>query len=131
MWFFRHYRHIAHCERPLRMGETMRRYLVALTVGVFIACIAAGGATAKDLSLPRCDWVKAENSSSGVRVAQIDHCCVAARKRPDGTYDCPYAVNSLSGSCSSKLSRAGFPYIVFDGTTVDTCIDWILSTPWC
>jgi hypothetical protein len=130
-WFFRHYRHSAQCERPLRVGETMRRYLVALTIGVFIACMAAGGATAKDLSLPRCEWVKADNSASGVRVAQLEICCVASKHCPDDTFACAYACGDMINSCINKLNNRGFMHPAFNGPTESSCVAWILATPWC
>ena len=114
----------------------MRSHFVAAiaTIGVCIACIAEDEATAKDLSLPRCEWIKGDQTASGIRIAQIDHCCVGTRRCPspnENLTECAYACNDMTDNCTGKLIRTGFPHIAFDGYTPADCIEFILGTPWC
>ena len=106
--------------------------LVATAVAIIGICFAwtVEGATEKP-PLPRCDWIKAEEPVSSIRVAQIEHCCVGSRQCPDDTYDCFYACFGPLFNCTNKLIRAGYPSIVFDGYTPADCVAFILSTPWC
>jgi hypothetical protein len=109
------------------------RKLLATVIAIICLCFAstgAGQAKTADASSSRCDWIKAE-SSSGIRVAQIDHCCVGARRMPDDTTRCVYACNDMIDNCTGKMIRAGYPHIAFDGYTPEACIDFILNTPWC
>jgi hypothetical protein len=109
---------------------------------VLAACVcfawsAPAEATPTDASPPQCDWIKAEkaeNLSSGVKIAQIDHCCVGTRRCPppnENLTECAFACHDMMDNCTGKLIRTGFPHIAFDGYTSDDCITFILSTPWC
>lgn len=112
----------------------MRSYFVAAIaiIGICVACFAEGEATAKDFALPMCEWIKPDTSASGIRVAQIDHCCVGSMQCPDGnTYECAYACNTPLDNCTGILIRGGYHHIAFDGYTPGDCIAFILSTPWC
>jgi len=108
--------------------------LLATAIAVIAICFAwsGEGQAAMERALSsRCDWIKAESSASGVRVAQIDHCCVGARRMPDDTTQCVYACNDMIDNCTGKMIRAGYPHIAFDGYTPEACIEFILLTPWC
>jgi len=110
------------------------KMLLAMAVAMICVCFAwsgAGEAKTANASFPRCDWIKAENSASGVRVAQIDHCCVGVRTMPNGATDCAFACNDMMDNCTGKLIRAGYPHIAFDGYTPADCISFILATPYC
>lgn len=108
---------------------------LAMAIAIVCVCLGwSGEATAKDLSLPKCEWIKAENLASGVRVAQIDHCCVGAKRCPppnENITECAYACFGGGDNCTGKLIRTGYPHIAFDGYTPEDCISFILSTPWC
>lgn len=114
----------------------MKAFLVT-AIGVVCVCLASSGAVdaaTADTSFPRCGWIKADNSASGVRVAQIDHCCVGTRRCPppnENLTECAFACNTMIDSCTGILIRGGFPHVAFDGYTPDDCITFILSTPWC
>jgi len=111
--------------------------LLATAIAIVCVCfvrIGAGEAKTADAPPPRCDWVKAEDAASRVQVAQIDHCCVGARRCPppnENITECAFACLDMMDNCTGKLIRTGFPHIAFDGYTPDGCIDFILSTPWC
>ena len=107
--------------------------LVATAVAIIGVCFAwtVEGATEKP-PLPRCEWIKAEPSASGVRVAQLEICCVGSKQCPDGsTYACAYACGDMIDSCSNKLFRRRFFHIAFNGPTETSCITFILGTAWC
>ena len=111
----------------------MRLATALAIIGICFAAFfaASGSAATSETPPPRCARVKAESASAGIQVAQIDHCCVGARRRSDDTTECAYACLDMLDNCTGKLIRAGYPHIAFDGYTPADCIAFILATPWC
>jgi hypothetical protein len=110
---------------------------LATAITIICVCLAWSGegeAAVASASSSRCDWIKAEKSVSGTRVAQIDHCCVGSRRCPppnENVTECAYACFGGGDNCTGKLIRGGYPHIAFDGYTPEDCTTFILSTPWC